>query len=96
LKIDFSDDLSCSSDEASFDGSSFENPADIYIYNTIEWVVFSDSSGYSVPKEVFTKFTNLKVFWASGQSQRHFPGCKKIGANLDKQQRTDLPASEYI
>jgi hypothetical protein len=35
--------------------------------NKIEWVVFSSSSVYSVPSEVFTKFPNLKLFWASGQ-----------------------------
>jgi hypothetical protein len=30
LKSNFFYDSSCSSDEASFDGNSFENPADIY------------------------------------------------------------------
>jgi hypothetical protein len=36
--------------------------------NTIEALEFSSSSIYSVPREVFTKFPNLKKFYADGQN----------------------------
>jgi hypothetical protein len=34
----------------------------------VEWVIFESSSIYFVPPEIFTKFQNLKWFWAIGQN----------------------------
>jgi hypothetical protein len=43
------------------------DPANVDV-NTIEALEFSSSSIYSVPREVFIKFPNLKKFYADGQN----------------------------
>jgi hypothetical protein len=42
------------------------DPADVDV-NTITLLVFTSSSIYSLPSEVFTKFPNLKSFWGDDQ-----------------------------
>jgi hypothetical protein len=53
--------------------------------STITQVAFFDSSIYSVPREIFTKFPNLKVFWAYAQNiQEIKPDTFREGTKLEK------------
>jgi hypothetical protein len=53
--------------------------------STIYEAVFPRSSIYSVPREIFAKFPNLKVFWAYAQNIREIkPDTFREGKQLEK------------
>jgi hypothetical protein len=69
------------------------DPANVDV-NQITYVKFVDSSIYSIPREIFTKFPELTWFWADSSNIQEIKS--NTFANMKKAERIDLDDNKAI